>query len=578
MGLTSSLYIGSSALNASQLAIQVTGNNLANAATPGYSRQIARLTPMRGDAQTLGLSVGTGVRVAAVRRQVDEALQARVWSGLSGESLASQQLTVLSQLESTLNELTGQDFSSELRAFFNSWSERANLSQSSAVVVERGVRLASFVQRLRADMTGQREQIDRQLAVEVERADALLTEIAGLNGAIAEAESAGGAVANELRDRRDHLITELSGFLDVSVVEQASGVVDVLVGSTPIVLGARVRGIELKRQTVNGEPRVAVALKEDGQELAVSEGRIGGMLRSRAGDISDTIAQLDRVASQLIFQVNRIHSMGANAHGLTATTGTLALATADRNVALNDPQNSTASLPFRATHGGFLVRVRQAATNSTEEVFIKVDLDGKTASGAPGFGDDTSAESIRASIDAIDGVRASFTADGRLSISAETGFEFSFGNDTSGALAVLGVNSFFTGRDASDMGVRSDLSANPSRLMTGRIVNGALVENATALQIAGLEEAALPALGGRSLGQTWLDSVQRVGVATQSAQTRADAATLVREGLEAQQQAVSGVSIDEESINLITFQRQYQGAARFVSVVDELTQVLISLV
>jgi flagellar hook-associated protein 1 FlgK len=109
-------------------------------------------------------------------------------------------------------------------------------------------------------------------------------------------------------------------------------------------------------------------------------------------------------------------------------------------------------------------------------------------------------------------------------------------------------------------------------------VNGNLVENATALRMAGLEERVIAALGGRTIGGAWSDHVQGVGVNTQSAQTRAEAATLVREGLEAQRAAVSGVSIDEESVNLISFQRQYQGAARFISIIDELTQTLISIV
>lgn len=579
MGLTSSLWIGSSALNASQVALAVTGNNLANAATPGYSRQVARLTPLRGQAVTARLSVGQGVRVAEVRRQIDEALQARLWGGVSGEALAAQELGVLSRLEASLNELSGQDLSTELRSFWNVWSERANLTESSAVVVQHGERLARFIGRLRSDLVDQRVQIDLQAGAQLNRADALLDEIAALNGEIARVEGGGGGSANTLRDRRDALVTELSALMDVSVIERETGTIDVLAGSVPVVLGTISRGLTLKSETEGDQIRLSVALREDGTELDVHAGSIGGLLASRTGAIRESLEELDRIASRLIFEVNRIHSTGTNAAGLKTTTGTLALSAADRAVSLNDPgAGATAALPFRAVNGGFLVRVKQTTTGATEEVFIEVDLDGRDAAGAPGFGADTSAEDIRGAIDAIGGVRATFTPDGRLKIDADAGFEFSFGDDTSGALAVLGVNSFFTGTDARDIGVRGALSNNPSLLMAGAIVNGSLVENASALRIAGLQDRVLAQLGGRSIGGAWGDHVQAVGVGTQSAQTRADAATLVREGLDAQRAAVSGVSIDEESVNLISYQRQYQGAARFITVIDELTQTLISMV
>lgn len=579
MGLTSSLWIGSSALNASQAALQVTGNNLANAATPGYTRQVARLSPQRSQQLAPRVAVGQGVRVAEVRRQLDEAIQARLWGGISSEAQAAGQLGVLAQLEASLNELSGQDLSTELRSFFSAWSERANLTKSGAVVVQQGQRLASFVQRLRADLVDQRGQIDRQLGAQVDRANALLDSIAGLNVEIARVEGGGGGTANALRDRRDALVTELSGSIDVTVVERDTGSADVLVGSVPVVLGNTSRGLTLRSETRGGSTRLAVAVRDDGTELDVRGGSVGGLLAARGGEVASTIDELDRVAAQLIFQVNRVHSTGANAAGLTSTTGTLALAAGDRTLALNDPANTgAASLPYRAVNGGFVVRVKQTSTGAVQEVFVKVDLDGRDASGTPGTADDASAESIRAAIDAVDGVNASFTPDGRLRVDAQAGFEFTFGEDTSGALALLGVNSFFTGRDARDIAVRHELAANPSLLMTGRIVNGSLVENATALEIVKVADRTLGALGGRTIGGAWSDHVQGVGTSTQTAQSRADAATLVRDGLEAQRAAVSGVSIDEESINLISFQRQYQGAARFIGVIDELTQTLINLV
>lgn len=578
MGLTSSLIVGQSALSASQLALQVTGNNLANAATPGYSRQRAELTPLRGDSSNAGLSVGAGVAVGAVRRQIDEALQARLWSGVSEEAAAGAAASIYSQIESTMNELSEQDLSSQLTGFFGAWSDFANQKQSGAVVVQQGERLAQQVRSLRSDLIAQRGQIDRQLAAEVSRADDYLARIAGLNTAISSAE-VGGAEASALRDQRDQLVTELSESLGVTAVEQKGGGVDILVGSTPVVLGGKSRGVELVRETVDGETAVRVRVKDDGQELPAGAGRVGSLIENREAGVNGVVGRLDALVSQLIFEVNRIHSTGANEPALSETTGTLTIPSADRVTALNDPANRTfADLPFAASNGSFLVTVKNSATGATQTVRVEVDLDGRTASGAAGFGDDTSAEDIRAALDAAPGVSASFTADGRLKVTADAGFEFSFSEDTSGALAVLGVNSYFEGRNASDIAVRSDLQENPSLLMSGKLVDGVFVANGTAMRIAELQDRALPALGGRSVRDHWTDAVQQVGVDAAASATRARSTTLVRESLQAQRTAVSGVSTDEESINLLNYQRQYQAGARLISIVDQLTQTLIDLV
>jgi flagellar hook-associated protein 1 FlgK len=575
MGLTSSLQIGNSALNAAQLAIQVTGNNLANAATPGYSRQVAFLEPNRPDGGGR-FQVGTGVRISSIRRQIDEALQARLWSGVSQQAAAQQQSSIMGQIESVLGELGDNDLSSQFSRFFGTWSERANLTQSSAVVIQQGQQLADFIRQMRRELTGQRDQIDRQVGVQVERANGILEKIAQLNGTISTAETSGGQ-AGSLRDQRDALITELSQYMDVSAVEQENGSVNILVGSTPVVLGSRSRGVELRRQTVGDSIRVSVHVKEDGEGLSIRSGQIGASLADRTATVDRTIGTLDRITSALIFEVNKLHATSTNAQWLTGTSATLGLPAGDRTRALNDPANGVLSgLPFQAVSGGFTVNVK-SATGATQAVRINIDLDGIDSTGAPGFGDDTSLESIASQLDAIDGVRASIGADGRLKIDAESGFTFALSDDSSGVLGVLGVNAFFTGTDGTDIGVRADLKTTPSNLMVGRLVNGEFVENAGALEIARLQDASLSMLSGQSISRSWLDAAQSLGVQADAAKNRAEAATMVRDSLEAQRAAVSGVSIDEESVNLLIFQRQYQGAARFIATVDEMTRTLISL-
>lgn len=582
MGLNASLQIGRSALTASQLALQITGNNLANAATPGYSRQIATLAPVR-DAVQGGMLLGRGVTVLDVRRQIDFALQTRLWSSISEQAYSGTELDLLSQVEAALNELSNSDLSSEFSAFFSAWSELANTPGTlgtRSLVVQKGQALASFVRRLRADLVGQRAQIDRQIDAQVVRADQLVSEIASLNAAIASAEGSGsGGTASSLRDQRDALISELSRYVDVSTVEHPNGAVDVLIGSTPVVIGSRSRGLQAVRQAGPDGIEIRVRLRENPQDLAITSGSIGALIQQRDTLVDGTLERLDTITSQLIFEVNRAHSTGYGASPLTSTVGTRTVAAADVNRALNDPANRTfAGLPFRAVNGSFLVTVTDATTGASQTVRIEVDLDGIDASGTPGFGDDSSVASIAVALDAIPNLDATVNADGTISIRAASGYNFSFSEDSSGVLAVLGINTYFTGETAENIGIRDALVADPGLLSVGAMVNGTPTDNATALAIAGLRDRPLAGLSGLTIAGSWQDTVQSIGARVSSARTRAEATTLVRENLEAQRASISGVSVDEESINMLTFQRQYQGAARFITVVDEMTQTLLSLI
>ena len=581
MSLTGAFQIGRSALSASSLALQVTGNNLANAATPGYSRQLIGLAGA-GDTRYGGFLSGNGVRITGINRQIDGALQARHWAGLSAEANAGVDLQLLSQLESTLNELTDNDLSSEFDRFFDSWSELGNSPDregARSLVVQQGATLAQYMRSLRSDLTAMRTQIDRQLQANVQQADSLLSQIAQTNSAIIQAEGSGGGDANNLRDQRDTLVAQLSTLMDVGVVEQPSGAIDVLVGSTPVVLGTTSRGVELRTTSTDGELEVSVHVRADQTQLDITSGAIAGYMNQREGAVSSTIEKLDAIASQLIFQVNKVHSSGRGPEAFTSLNGAFRVPAADRALAFNDPASATfGNLPFAATNGGFFVTVTNSATGQSETVRINIDLDGIDNSGVPGFGDDTSLNSLTSDLDGIANLSATINADGTLNIEAADGYTFEFSQDTSGALAVLGVNTYFTGTNAADIGIRQELVSNPLLLAHGSTVDGQFTDNGTALGILGVRDMALPGLNGRSITESWLDATSSVGSGSSSARNRAEATTLVRQSLEAQSASISGVSIDEESINLLNFQRQYQGAARFISVIDQLTQELLAIV
>ncbi len=583
--LWSALQVGRSALSASSLATQVVGNNIANAATPGYSRQVVDLAAL-SDQQWGRYFVGRGVEVASVRRMVDEALQQRIMGGLSGEAYAATDQSLMGGLEQLVNSLSDSSINNQLSKFFDSWSRLANTPGepgARALVVQQGKQLVGSLRTLRQNLVQTRTQIDSDLATSVNRANDLLSQVAGLNAQIVSAENgqgSGSSGANALRDRRDQLLTEVAKFMDITTIPQPSGAVDVLVGSTPVVLSGQSRGLQLKSEAIGDDIRLAVTTAVRPEELTIRSGRVGALLNNRGEAVDATLDTLDRFAGQLIFQVNRLHSQGGTQSPLTSVTGATPVRSTDYALAFNDPTNQTfAELPFKVQSGQVSIRVKNTQTGASELVTIPIDADGLDAALQPGFTNDTSLESLRDAINAsVPNVTASITGDGRLKIDAAPGYTMSFESDTSGVLAVLGMNTYFTGKNAADIGVRAELESSPGLLAVGSAINGNPSDNGTALAITGLRSATLSDLGLQTLGGFWDSAVQSVATRAGGARVNADAATLVREGLEAQREAASGVSIDEESINLINFQRQYQAGARYLSVVNDLTQTLLQLV
>ena len=158
---------------------------------------------------------------------------------------------------------------------------------------------------------------------------------------------------------------------------------------------------------------------------------------------------------------------------------------------------------------------------------------------------------------------------------AATDFEISFSDDSSGVLAALGINTFFSGANATDISVNNAVAQNPGLIAAAQgHVKG---DNRTALALSDLRDQAITQLNGVSLLEFWSQHVQDYATLASQTKQQLEADVVVRENLEAKQQAISGVNADEEAINLLLYQRAYQGNARFISVVDELLQTLISL-
>lgn len=566
MSLVGALHLGRSGLVASQAALQVVGNNMANSATVGYSRQSAVIVPATEVQVGPAAFIGTGARLQQISRHVNEALIARVRASISEENASTAQHELLSQIESIHNELGDSGLSSRLDEFFGMWEDLANNPGDAglqSLTVAEGRSLAEYIQSIHGDLTTLRTQLDDSLTTAVNAADDLLDRIATLNQQIVITDSGTGA-ANGLRDERDRLLDELAELVDITTIEQPSGTVDVFIKSLPVVLGDRSRGLELEYRNGDDGLEVQLRVAADGSLLEPSAGRIGALLASRTSDITAAIDTLSNFASSLIWELNKLHASGQAGAGFTTLTSTEGVD--DAAAALN---TAAAGLPFTPATGTLQIHVTQKSTDQRTTTQLSIDLDG--------LGADTTLSDLAAAIDGIANLNASVSADGKLTIASSTSdFEFSFSDDTSGVLAAMGLNTFFAGSDASNITINPTLAARPALIATGQ---GHIAgDNRTALAIAELSKAEIDSLGGASLRQTWRTHVEDYAIRTAAAKSNAQAAGMITEGLTSQRLAVSGVNIDEEAINMLAYQRSFQGSARFISVVNELMETMLSLV
>jgi flagellar hook-associated protein 1 FlgK len=279
--------------------------------------------------------------------------------------------------------------------------------------------------------------------------------------------------------------------------------------------------------------------------------------------IGDTINKTDDLAHNLIFELNKLHASGQGLDGFSSVTSTASAN--DPTVALNDPLSG---LKFTPTNGSFVVHVKNKTSGLETSTLVQVDLDGLN-------GNDTTFNSLTSSIDAISGVSAKLNA-GKLTVSADSSdVQVSFSQDSSGVLAALGINNFFNGSNARDISVSQTLKDQPTLLAAAK--NGNPGDNQTALAIAALESTKLAALKGSSLKDNYQAMVNGVAASAAAAKVNTEATATVQQTLESQREALSGVSMDEEAINLMRQQRAFQAASRVIAAVDEMLKTVIQL-
>jgi flagellar hook-associated protein 1 FlgK len=565
MPLFSTLQIANNALIAAQLGLQVTGNNIANAGVPSYVRQNLVLAPSPTQKYG-GLLLGMGVSVEAVKQQIDLFLDERLRNSNSDVASSEAQSGVYTQLESIIGELGDTDLSTSLTKFFGSLNDILNQPDSVSVrnlAVLQGATLTDDIRRLDARVRDVRDNVNQEITSHVDTINSLLKDIAKLNNQIVTVEGGGTSASDAvgLRDQRADKLGQLAQIMNIKVVEQETGDVTVFSGGDFLVFEGTAREVTTSYKSDRDLQVTEIRLAETDSPLAIVSGKLAGLTEARDQVLGGFLDRLDHLTKTLAFEFNKVYSSGQGLKGLTSATSE---ASVDSSTAALDH----AGLTFTPVNGSFQIQVVNQQTGLTQTHEIRVDLNGLDS--------ETSLASLATAVDAIDGVAATVTADRRLQISSESPLvAFSFANDTSGALAALGINTFFTGNGASDLGVTASLRADPSRFAAS--TGGIGEDTGNAEKLAALLNTPLASEGNTTLAVLY---DRMVGETTQGAaltKSIADGFKTFQTTLDGQRLAISGVNIDEEAIKMIGYQRMFQASARFIKTINELLDVLVAL-
>ncbi|MBL4886436.1 MAG: flagellar hook-associated protein FlgK [Planctomycetaceae bacterium] len=565
MGLTSSLQAAANSLEIYTSGIQVAGSNVANANTPDYIREDMTLGTAPSY-QTGGLTFGTGAQVNSIRQQIDLNLESQIHQANADAGSAAARVNGYDQLELILSELSGRDLSSKLNEFVASVNELVNqpeLIANRQIVIQQGENLAGAINTTREQIDRVRTGITSEIEVLAKEANTLIDQIAFLNKRIIQMESAGLSSndAGALRSNRLSAMNRLSEIIPVKSIEAANGKVDLFTGSDYLIIEGTVQHLETYRTADKGVATNQLRFSRTKADVPLSKGELSGLIEARDKVLGGFVSQLDQYAGAVIQQVNLIHSSGEGQRGFTDITS--ATAVDQSNVVLNQ-----AGLNFSPVHGSFEIKIYDSATDTIQTTQINIDLDGIG-------GNDTTLDSLMADLDAISNLNASIDTLGRLKLTTDTGYDVRFSNDSSGTLAALGINTFFTGNDSSNMAVNQTIIDNPDLLAVG--TGGGPGDNSTAIKLANFMENPVASLSGNSIDKFYLLVTSQIAESASAESAMADGFDAFRASLFGQRQQISGVSIDEEAIKIMQYQNGYTAAARIISIIDELFTTLLNI-
>jgi len=594
-GIGMVLNIATTALNAQQYGLGVTAQNIANVNTEGYSRQnpvlVAKQPLMYG-----GLLMGRGVDTEQVSRSSDQFIENKLMQEKSNMLSSSEMEKYMQVLEGYFNENSGNSISTMLSDFWNRWydisnnpsgaSERISLYEQSALLSEQFNALSTDLIEIDADLTG-------AVNSGIETINKITREIAQINDQIVSMEA--NNVANDLRDKRNTLVSELNEYMDVKAFEQSNGSLSI-VGAKGCTLVQGNSSYDLEMGGANGD---RVTWQDSSGSYVditnyLSDGKLGGWLDMRDEILAKYKLDLDALAKEVIWSVNQQHSQGVGLEGFSSVTG---------NYAVTNPGSAI-------TSSGLSYQDKVDDSSKTFKIWL-FDTDGDpydSDTGTTGLQGNpititvTSGMTTNELVTAINnetGVQAFLDSQSRLNISIDTGEiaslgSLAFSDDDSNVLAAFGINTFFTGSGSGDMGVNDTIGLNKNFIAAAQVGSDGTMasgDNNNALAITDLRSTSMSIsqwtcdrINGNTQGSIistlenyYHSMVGSIGITSASVSRDRSFGEMMVNELSTIRDSISAVSLDEEMTNLIKFQHAYAAAAKLIGVSDEMLNTLLEL-
>ncbi len=329
---------------AARAGLSSSSHNIAN--TPGYNRQETLFKTRYPQMYPWG-SIGRGVEIDGIRRIQDQFLVTNLRSQSSKMEHFSQIDNALYEIESILGSVDNDHLGNSLNTFFNAWSDLStapfDVSLKQAVKSAADSLVTDF-HTISTSIDDLEANIEDSVEMEITKLNELLSQVAEMNSQIMHAES-GGMTANDLRDQRDLLVTEISKIAKVSILERDDGTQDVILAGRTLVVRDHAEQFQYVSQKVSTGYEMTVVTYGNLRQVQLSPGRLDGLLTSRDDYVTDVRDQLDSVAAQLAQQVNDLHVQGnsGTTSGLQFFTGDTAHTIDISQIIRDDPSTIATS-------------------------------------------------------------------------------------------------------------------------------------------------------------------------------------------------------------------------------------------
>jgi flagellar hook-associated protein 1 len=348
--LSASLNIAVQAMETDQAALSTTSNNIANANTPGYSRQtvdLSEVAPVSYD----GLLIGDGVQLQQVVSQQSSLLQTQLDQETQQQGNYNAQLGYMQQVQTLFNETSGTGLQSSLTSFFNSIQQLSTSPSSTSLragVLTSAQNLAQNFNTTASSLVSIQRNADLSVSQSVSQVNSLTTQIAQLNGEVSQATSTGQNPGTFI-DQRDQLINQLSGLIDVSEINAGNNSLTLTTsGGANLVVGNAAFGLTTQANPTTGFQDVF----SQGSDITstISGGSLGGTIQARDSAIPSVLSSLDSLAANLENSLNTVNQAGTDLNGNPG--GNLFVpppangqgAASQMAVAITDPSQIAASL------------------------------------------------------------------------------------------------------------------------------------------------------------------------------------------------------------------------------------------